>query len=81
MVSAKQARGPLFKPWWMQVFFLISKEKQTLTTHLKAFKKFAADRKSTFPVSLQLSSPQNPKIEKLAADMAHDRNEAIEQEK
>jgi hypothetical protein len=47
---------------------------------LKAFKKFAADRKSAFPVSLQLSSPQNPKMEKLAADMAHDRNEASKQE-
>jgi hypothetical protein len=47
---------------------------------LKAFKKFAADRKSAFPVSLQLSNPQNPKVEKLAADMAHDRNEASKQE-
>jgi hypothetical protein len=48
---------------------------------LKAFKKFAADRKSVFPVSLQLAIPQNPKMEKLAADMAHDRNKASKQEK
>ena len=37
-------------------------------------------RKSAFPVSLQLSSPQNPQMEKLAADMAHDRNKASKQE-
>ena len=33
-----------------------------------------------FPVSLQLTSPQNPKMEKLAADMAHDWNKASKQE-
>ena len=38
-------------------------------------------RKSAFPVSLQLSSPQNPQMEKLAADMAHDRNKASKQKK
>ena len=33
-----------------------------------------------FPVSLQLSSPKNPNMEKLAADMADDQNKASKQE-
>jgi hypothetical protein len=62
------------------VSFFFNKKGETNTALLKAFRKFAADRKSALPVSLQLSSPQNPKMEKLAANMAHDRNKASKHE-
>ena len=66
-ISARQARGPWFDPWWREFSFkfhqsfLISKEKHI--AHLKAFKKFASpyfQSPKSFPVPKILSCPQNP---------------------
>ena len=68
-ISARQARGPWFDPWWREFSFkfhqsfLISKEKHI--AHLKAFKKFASpyfQSPKSFPVPKILSSLQNHSI-------------------